>query len=107
VITAVGDRVTSFQPGDRVMAHLYELGAYADFVAVAAQDLARIPGRLSDIEAAALPTSALTAGQALRSLGGPQPDAAHNLGYAARAIGCPRSGHGWRAGSRGARCHRT
>jgi NADPH:quinone reductase-like Zn-dependent oxidoreductase len=48
VITAVGDRVTSFQPGDRVMAHLYELGAYADFVAVAAQDLARIPVRLSD-----------------------------------------------------------
>jgi NADPH:quinone reductase-like Zn-dependent oxidoreductase len=37
VITAVGDRVTSFQPGDRVMAHLYELGAYADFVAVLAR----------------------------------------------------------------------
>lgn len=87
MITAVGDRVTSFQPGDRVMAHLYELGAYADFVAVAAQDLARIPGRLSDIEGAALPTSALTAGQALRSLGGPQPGMTVLIHGAAGAVG--------------------
>jgi NADPH:quinone reductase-like Zn-dependent oxidoreductase len=87
VITSVGNQVTSFQPGDRVMAHLYELGADADFVAVAAQDLARIPRTLSDIEAAALPTSASTAGQALRALGGPQPGMTVLIHGAAGAVG--------------------
>ncbi|WP_229509531.1 alcohol dehydrogenase catalytic domain-containing protein [Massilia sp. CCM 8734] len=42
-VMALGDGVTDFAPGDRVMGPFGALGAYADMVAVAAHRLALVP----------------------------------------------------------------
>ena len=59
---------TTFKPGDEVFARLPNSapGAYAERVSVPAQLLARKPVQLSHIEAASLPTVALTTVQAFR-----------------------------------------
>ncbi|WP_216898522.1 NADP-dependent oxidoreductase [Nocardia alni] len=68
VVEAVGD-VTELRPGDQVFGmFLTRFGAYAEYVAVPANLLAIRPGRLDDADAAALPTAALTAWQALADL---------------------------------------
>ncbi len=64
-VAGVGDGVSRFAAGDRVVGLVGGLGAYADYVAVDAAFLARTPDALSDVEAAALPVAALTAAQAL------------------------------------------
>lgn len=66
VIEAVGAKVTDFQVGDRVFARLPldKIGAFAEYVAVDAQALAKVPAYLSDVEAAAVPLTALTIMQA-------------------------------------------
>lgn len=69
VVTAVGDGVSGFAVGDRVMGTLGALGAYADHVAVAAAKLAQVPAALDDVQAAAIPVAALTAWQALFEAG--------------------------------------
>jgi NADPH:quinone reductase-like Zn-dependent oxidoreductase len=53
IVRAVGDRVSGFKPGDKVMA----VGnrAYAELAVVAAKDLAFVPEKLDLVKAAALP----------------------------------------------------
>ncbi|MBA54022.1 MAG: zinc-binding alcohol dehydrogenase [Pseudomonadales bacterium] len=68
VVTQVGDKVTTFKPGDEVYCCLPGLlgGAYAEQVAVAARNVSLKPENLSMQEAAATPLAALTAWQALK-----------------------------------------
>jgi NADPH:quinone reductase-like Zn-dependent oxidoreductase len=86
VVTEIGSAVSQFRPGDRVMAHLPMLGAYAGYLAVSAETLARIPDELSEVQAAALPISVLTAAQALTA-GIPKPGMTVLIHGAAGAVG--------------------
>jgi NADPH:quinone reductase-like Zn-dependent oxidoreductase len=63
-VDAVGPGVTSRHEGDRVMA-LTRFGGYSDTVVVPAQFTFPVPSRLSDVEAAAVPVTYLTACVAL------------------------------------------
>ena len=63
-IDAVGEAVTGFHTGDRVVA-LTRFGGYADVVAVPAEQVFHFPDELSDSEAAAVPVNYLTAALAL------------------------------------------
>ncbi|MER5553818.1 NAD(P)-dependent alcohol dehydrogenase [Streptomyces sp. NPDC002793] len=66
-VTAVGSGVHAWQAGDAVwglMPH-FTFGAIADYVTVPEQRLARAPGNLELLEAAALPSSGTTAMTAL------------------------------------------
>jgi len=68
VVEAVGRGVTRFEPGERVFGmprFPHEAAAYAEYVTSPSRQLARIPERLGDVEAAALPLAGLTAWQAL------------------------------------------
>jgi NADPH:quinone reductase-like Zn-dependent oxidoreductase len=68
VVEAVGAGVTRFAVGDRVFGmprFPRQAGAYAEYVTSRSRQLASIPDRLSDVEAAALPLGGLTAWQAL------------------------------------------
>jgi NADPH:quinone reductase-like Zn-dependent oxidoreductase len=67
VVEAIGDSVTGFRPGDEVFG--VAKGAYAEYAVAAAGKLAAKPVNLSFEEAAAVPTSAATALQALRKGG--------------------------------------
>ncbi|MGA2552885.1 MAG: zinc-binding dehydrogenase [Burkholderiaceae bacterium] len=64
-VVELGEGVHDFKLGDRVMGPMAQLGAYSDYVAVAAASLALVPASLDDIRAAALPVAGLTAWQAL------------------------------------------
>ena len=68
VIEAVGAAMTKFVPGETVYAMTPTTtgGAYAEYVTVAADNVARVPSGLSLEEAAAVSLVALTALQALR-----------------------------------------
>jgi NADPH:quinone reductase-like Zn-dependent oxidoreductase len=66
-VEAVGGRVTRFQPGDEVFG--WTDGSYAEYVAVAEDQLAAKPARLSFEQAAAVPISGLAALQGLRDVG--------------------------------------
>jgi len=63
-VVAVGDRVTSLAPGDAVLG--WARGAFAEYAAAPASDLVPTPEGLTFQEAAATPTAAVTALQALR-----------------------------------------
>lgn len=65
-VEALGEGVTSFKVGERVFARLplNSIGAFAEYVAVDAAALARVPEYLSDEEAAGVPLTALTVMQA-------------------------------------------
>lgn len=67
VVEQVGTEVSDFKVGNRVFARLPidRIGAFAEYVAVDASAVARIPDYLSDVEAAAVALTALTAEQAL------------------------------------------
>jgi NADPH:quinone reductase-like Zn-dependent oxidoreductase len=67
VIEEVGDGVEDFAPGDEVYARagVYRDGANAEYVAIAASDVAAKPRSLDYVHAAALPHVVLTAWQAL------------------------------------------
>ena len=67
VVEEVGDGVEDFAPGDEVYARagVYRDGANAEYVAVAASDVAVKPQSLDHVHAAALPHVVLTAWQAL------------------------------------------
>jgi NADPH:quinone reductase-like Zn-dependent oxidoreductase len=69
VVEAVGEGVTRFKAGDRVMGTLGGLGAYADLVAVNEANLAPTPDTLDDTAAAAMPVAALAAWQSLNFAG--------------------------------------
>lgn len=66
-VEEVGSRVSQFKVGDRVFARLPldSIGAFAEYVAVDSQALAQVPAYLTDVEAAAVPLTALTIMQAL------------------------------------------
>jgi NADPH:quinone reductase-like Zn-dependent oxidoreductase len=67
VVAATGAEVTRFRTGDEVYGSPPHTrpGAYAEYLAVDADLLARKPAKLSHVEAAAVPLTALTAEQAL------------------------------------------
>jgi NADPH:quinone reductase-like Zn-dependent oxidoreductase len=66
VVDELGPDVTRFQPGAEV--HGMVLGGYAEYVVVPEMALAAKPATLDHVHAAALPTAALTAWQALAKL---------------------------------------
>ncbi|MGT2716158.1 NADP-dependent oxidoreductase [Streptococcus respiraculi] len=67
LVEEVGSNVTKFAVGDRVFGRLplNNIGAFAEYVAVEVQALAKVPDYLTDVEAAAVPLTALTIMQAL------------------------------------------
>ena len=67
VVAAVGTDVTGLRPGDRVFGWS-AAGALAEYACVPADNLVPVPENLSDVDAAAVPTSAMTALQALRDI---------------------------------------
>jgi len=71
VVEELGSRVSNFKLGDRVFARLPldHIGAFAEYVAVDSEALAKVPEYLTDIEAAAVPLTALTIMQALELMG--------------------------------------
>ena len=73
VVADVGDGMTRFRPGERVIGlrDLIDvpLGTFAEYVALDADAVAAAPDRLTSAEAATLPLNALTADQALDLLG--------------------------------------
>lgn len=64
VVEAVGSAITGFSPGDEVFGAAK--GSYAEYAVVTPEKLSHKPANLSFEEAAVVPTSALTALQALR-----------------------------------------
>jgi NADPH:quinone reductase-like Zn-dependent oxidoreductase len=66
-IEAVGKKVTQFQPGDEVFGSCNR--AFAEYVSADAGNFALKPAKLTFEQAAAVPTAALTALQALRDKG--------------------------------------
>jgi NADPH:quinone reductase-like Zn-dependent oxidoreductase len=90
VVEQLGYGVTRFAVGDRVFGmprFPREAAAYAEFVTSPSRQLARIPGRLSDVEAAALPLASLTAWQALVETAAVQPDDRVLIHAAAGGVG--------------------
>ena len=71
VVEELGSRVSNFKLGDRVFTRLPldHIGAFAEYVAVDSEALAKVPEYLTDIEAAAGPLTALTIMQALELMG--------------------------------------
>lgn len=67
VVTAVGEDVASIEPGDEVFGWC-STGTLAEFACVPARNLAPAPANLSLADAAAAPTSGMTALQALRDV---------------------------------------
>jgi NADPH:quinone reductase-like Zn-dependent oxidoreductase len=68
VVEELGGGVTRFAPGDRVFGmprFPREAAAYAEYATAPSRQLAQIPERLGDVEAAALPLAGLTAWQSL------------------------------------------
>lgn len=72
VVAAVGKGVTMLRPGDEVFGWSTE-GTLAEYACVPANNLAPVPTNLSVVDAAAVPTSAMTALQALRKIANVQP----------------------------------
>ncbi|WP_212743089.1 NAD(P)-dependent alcohol dehydrogenase [Microbacterium sp. 2FI] len=72
VVTAVGTDVTTFRPGDEVFGWS-TAGALAEYACVPAKNLAHVPAELPVEDAAAVPTSAITALQALRDIANVRP----------------------------------
>jgi NADPH:quinone reductase len=93
VVEACGERVSAWREGDRVFG-LVGGGGLADRVLVHERCLARVPGRLDEREAAAVPEAFITAHDAARSQAGLTPGetllvhcAAGGVGTAAIQIG--------------------
>ncbi len=74
VVDALGPGSTAWKPGDRVFG-IVGGGAYAEYVVAHERAIARVPGDLSDAEAAAVPEAFMTAHDALVTLGGLRPGA--------------------------------
>ena len=67
VVSTVGEDVTALRPGDRVFGWS-AAGAFAEYACIPADHLVPVPANLSVVSAAAVPTSAMTALQALRDV---------------------------------------
>jgi NADPH:quinone reductase-like Zn-dependent oxidoreductase len=92
-VVKVGSAVTDLKPGDDVFGETTRRqqwtngGAFAEFAAVPAVALARKPARLTHIEAAAIPTSALIGVQVVEDEGRVQPGQAVLVNGAAGGVG--------------------
>ncbi len=77
IVDAIGDGVTKFQVGDRVMGMVNPMsnGAYAEKIAFYAAAFTHVPSTLGLIEAAALPTGVLTGTQLIEQAIQPKPGA--------------------------------
>lgn len=77
IVDAVGAGVTQFQIGDRVMGMVNPMrnGGYAEKIAFAASSFAQVPDAFELVEAAALPTGALTGIQLIEQAIQPKPGA--------------------------------
>jgi NADPH:quinone reductase-like Zn-dependent oxidoreductase len=84
IVTSGGDSGT-FRTGERVFG--FGEGTYADFTAAAITDIAAIPEKMDFAVAAALPTSGLTALQAIRDYVQPKPGTRILIHGAAGAVG--------------------
>jgi NADPH:quinone reductase-like Zn-dependent oxidoreductase len=73
VVAAVGKDVTALRPGDEVFGWS-TAGTLAEYACVPAAHLVCVPANVSVVHAAAVPTSAATALQALRKIANVQPD---------------------------------
>jgi len=71
IIEQKGSNVANFEIGDRVFSRLPldKIGAFAEYVAVNQDTIAKVPHYLTDEEAAAVPLTALTIMQALELMG--------------------------------------
>ena len=71
LVVEVGSAVQDFIVGDKVFSRLPtdQIGAFADYVAVPAEAVAKMPEGLTFTEAASIPLTALTASQALELMG--------------------------------------
>lgn len=71
LVTEVGSSQTKFTIGDRVFGRLPldSIGAFAEYAVVDSDALAKVPDYLTDVEAAAVPLTALTIMQALDLMG--------------------------------------
>jgi NADPH:quinone reductase-like Zn-dependent oxidoreductase len=89
VIEKVGPGVTSLKPKDEVYGYfdLSRNGAYADYVAVPAEEVALKPKSLDLTKAAAVPLAALTAWQGLFDVGGLKPGQKVLIHAAAGGVG--------------------
>ncbi len=72
VVAAVGKDVTALRPGDEVFGWS-TAGALAEYDCVPADNLVPVPAGVSVVHAAAVPTSAMTALQALRTIANVRP----------------------------------
>jgi NADPH:quinone reductase-like Zn-dependent oxidoreductase len=72
VVAAVGKDVTALRPGDEVFGWS-TAGALAEYACVPADNLVPVPANVSVVHAAAVPTSAMTALQALRNIANLRP----------------------------------
>jgi NADPH:quinone reductase-like Zn-dependent oxidoreductase len=72
VVESTGPGVKGWTPGDEVYSRpdIGRTGAYADYIVVREEELARKPKSLDHVHAAAVPLTALTAWQALFDTGG-------------------------------------
>jgi NADPH:quinone reductase-like Zn-dependent oxidoreductase len=86
VVAAVGKDVTDLQPGDEVFGWS-TTGTLAEYASVPADQLVRTPANLSAGQAAAVPTSGLTALQALRDIAHVQPGQAVLITGASGGVG--------------------
>jgi NADPH:quinone reductase-like Zn-dependent oxidoreductase len=66
-VHAVGEGVTAFKPGDRVLGRAR--GSFSEFVAMSVQQAALVPQRLTWEQAATVPISAITAYEAILGYG--------------------------------------
>jgi NADPH:quinone reductase-like Zn-dependent oxidoreductase len=86
VVEAVGAAVTDLEPGDEVFGWS-TTGTLAEYATVPADQLVRKPGRVTMAQAAAVPTSAITALQALRDIADVQPEQAVLITGASGGVG--------------------
>ena len=109
IVTALGEGVTRFRVGDRVMAFT-RFGGYAEQIAAHENDAMPLADELSFEEGAALPLNYATAATALLRYGNLQPgervlvhSGAGGVGIAAIQIACHAGAEVWAAASPGKR----
>ncbi|MEV0588025.1 NAD(P)-dependent alcohol dehydrogenase [Nonomuraea sp. NPDC050310] len=86
VVAAVGEEVTALRPGDEVFGWS-TAGTLAEYACVPADHLVPVPADLPVVEAAAVPTSATTALQALRDVANVRPGQAVLVTGASGGVG--------------------
>ncbi|WP_221159753.1 NADP-dependent oxidoreductase [Rhizobium sp. NZLR11] len=69
VVLRTGPGVKGVKAGDRVMAALGGVGAYADHLVIDAGKLIQTPKALSDVQAAAIPVASMTAWHVIQAAG--------------------------------------